>query len=246
MLFILHVICSCISHAYVLSFSYIWYIWSAWDFSDCSSLLFPLNLFTLVVSMAPKRKSTPARNPLCSGVSYSTDPSPSNVWFRDDDAFKAFSENFFRQGIHSERQVVLSDFVDTNLPSVNHSRGWESLCDVLVTCPLVLIQEFYSNMHEIDHSVPLFFTRVRGTRIPVTPQLVADVLRVPRIEFPDYSSCERLRLCLGMSSCLLSMSALLLRVNVSLHHVDLLLKVLDSWICWWLLFCIHSLTITPS
>ena len=48
-------------------------------------------------------------------------------------------------------------------------------------------------MHGIDRSVPLFFTRVRGTHIPVTPQLVADVLRVPRIEFPDYSGCERLR-----------------------------------------------------
>ena len=49
-------------------------------------------------------------------------------------------------------------------------------------------------MHEIDRSVPLFFTRVRGTRIPVTPQLVADVLHVPRIEFPDYPSCEHLRM----------------------------------------------------
>ena len=29
--------------------------------------------------------------------------------------------------------------------------------------------------------------------IPVTLQLVADVLRVSRIEFPDYPSCERLR-----------------------------------------------------
>ena len=48
-------------------------------------------------------------------------------------------------------------------------------------------------MHGIDCSVPLFFTRVRGTRIPVTPQLVADVLRVPRIEFLDYPSCEHLR-----------------------------------------------------
>ena len=57
----------------------------------------------------------------------------------------------------------------------------------------MLIQEFYSNMHGIDRSVPLFFTRVRGMRIPITPQLVADVLRVPRIEFPDYPSCERLR-----------------------------------------------------
>ena len=48
-------------------------------------------------------------------------------------------------------------------------------------------------MHGIDRSVPLFFTRVQGTRIPVTPQLVADVLRVPRIEFLDYPGCERLR-----------------------------------------------------
>ena len=48
-------------------------------------------------------------------------------------------------------------------------------------------------MHGIDRLVPLFFTRVRGTRILVTPQLVADVLRVPRIEFPDYPSYERLR-----------------------------------------------------
>ena len=48
-------------------------------------------------------------------------------------------------------------------------------------------------MHGIDRSAPLFFTRVRGTRIPVTPQLVANVLRVPRIEFLDYPGCERLR-----------------------------------------------------
>ena len=110
--------------------------------------------------MALKSKSTPARNPLRSGASLSTDPSPSNVRFCDDDAFKAFSENFSRRGIHSECQVVLSDFADTDLPSVIHSRGWESLCDVPVACPLELIQEFYSNMHGIDRSVPLFFTRV--------------------------------------------------------------------------------------
>ena len=48
-------------------------------------------------------------------------------------------------------------------------------------------------MHGNDHSVPLFFTLVRGTRIPVTSQLVADVLQVPRIEFLDYPSCEHLR-----------------------------------------------------
>ena len=174
-------------------FSYIWYIWTPWDFSDCSSLLLSLNLFTLVVSIAPKRKSTLAWKPLRSGASSSTDPSPFTVWFRDDNAFKALSENFSRRGIHSEHQVILSEFADTDLPSIIHNRGWESLCDVPVTCPLMLIQEFYSNMIGIDHLVPFFFTRVWGTHIPVTPQLVVDVLRVFRIEFPNYPSCERLR-----------------------------------------------------
>ena len=47
-------------------------------------------------------------------------------------------------------------------------------------------------MHEIDHSVPLFFNHIRGMCIPVTLQLVADVFRVPRVEFLDYPSCERL------------------------------------------------------
>ena len=102
-------------------------------------LSLPLYLFAIVVSMAPKRKSTPARNPLCFGASSSSDPTLTHIRFRDDDAFKAFSENFSRQGIHSEHQVILSDFADTDLPSVIHSRGWESLCDTPVTYPLVLI-----------------------------------------------------------------------------------------------------------
>ena len=58
---------------------------------------------------------------------------------------------------------------------------------------ILLIQEFYSNMHGFDFSVPYFLTCVRGTCIAVTPQIVANVLRVPRVEFPDYPGCERLR-----------------------------------------------------
>ena len=57
----------------------------------------------------------------------------------------------------------------------------------------MLIQEFHSNMHGSNFSVPLFSTRIWGTCIVVTPQLVADVLHVPRVEHPDYPSCERLR-----------------------------------------------------
>ena len=58
----------------------------------------------------------------------------------------------------------------------------------------MLIQEFYSNMHGLDSSVPLFHTGVRGTRIVVTLESVSDVLCVPRVEHPDYPSCERLRI----------------------------------------------------
>ena len=119
--------------------------------------------------IASKRKSTPTWNPLHFSASLSFDPSPSDIRFHDGDAFKAFSKNFSRRGIHFERQVILSDFADIDLPYVINSRGWESLCDVPITCPLMLIQEFYFNMHGIDHSVPLFFTHVRGTHIPITP-----------------------------------------------------------------------------
>ena len=97
-----------------------------WDFSDCLfvSLSF---LFTLVVSMAPKRKSAPSWNPLRSRASSSSfDPTPSHIWFRDEDARKDFLENFSQQGVHSERRVILADFADTDLPDVIHSWGWES------------------------------------------------------------------------------------------------------------------------
>ena len=143
--------------------------------------------------MASKRKSTPSRNPLHSRASTSSDLTPSHVRFCDKKAKLDFLENFSRRGVHLEHQVILSDFSDTNLPTVIHSRGWESLCDISVTCPSVLIQEFYSNMHGFNYSVPLFVTCIRGTRIVVTPDIVSDMLQVPRVAHPDYLGCERLR-----------------------------------------------------
>ena len=145
------------------------------------------------MSLAPKRKSIPARNPLHSGASTSFDHAPLSLHFRNNDAHKAFTEKFSRRGIHSKHRVILGHFADTDLPTIIHSWEWKSRCDKPVTCPFVLIQEFYSNMHRIDHSIPHFVTQVRGISIPITPQLVADVLRVPKIEFPDYPSCECLR-----------------------------------------------------
>ena len=48
-------------------------------------------------------------------------------------------------------------------------------------------------MHGFDSSVPLFHTRIQGTRIVVTSELVSDVLCVPRVEHPDYPRYKRLR-----------------------------------------------------
>ena len=87
------------------------------------SFSLPLFLFTLVMSMAPKRKSTPTWNPFRFEASLSFDSAPLSLQFRDDDAHKAFSENFSRRGVHSEHQVILADFADTDLPTVIHS--WE-------------------------------------------------------------------------------------------------------------------------
>ena len=145
--------------------------------------------------MAPKCKSTSSWNPLRSRASTSsnTNPTPSSIRFCDKKACKDFLENFSRQGVHSERQVILSDFFDTDLPTIIHSRGWESLCDVPVTCPSVLIQEFYSNMHGFDYLVPPFVTHIWGTRIVVTPDIVSNVLHVPKVVHPNYPSCEHLR-----------------------------------------------------
>ena len=66
-------------------------------------LSLPLLLFALVMSMTPKHKSTLAQNPLRSGASSSYDSTPFSLRFHDDDAHKAFSENFSRRVVHSER-----------------------------------------------------------------------------------------------------------------------------------------------
>ena len=48
-------------------------------------------------------------------------------------------------------------------------------------------------MHKFDTSVPHFFSRVQGMRIVVTPDIVSEVLHVPRVAHPDYPGYNRLR-----------------------------------------------------
>ena len=48
-------------------------------------------------------------------------------------------------------------------------------------------------MHGFNYFVPHFITRIRGTRIIVTLDLISEVLHVPRVEFVDYPDCDCLR-----------------------------------------------------
>jgi len=49
-------------------------------------------------------------------------------------------------------------------------------------------------MHGIDTSVPQFVTTFRGTYVVVTPDLISEILHVPKVSHPDYPSCQRLRI----------------------------------------------------
>ena len=144
--------------------------------------------------MATKqRKSTPTRNPPRGSESSSSNPRvPSHTRFHDEKAKMDFFENFQNRGIHPECLVILSDFSDITLPDVIRTQGWESLCEKPVRCPIMFIQEFYSNIHVIDTSMPQFVSTFRGTHIVVTPNLIFEVLHVLKVVHLDYPSCVRL------------------------------------------------------
>ena len=196
--------------------------------------------------MEPKRKFAPPWNPLHSKTSFSANTTPFFVWFRDKKAKSDFFKKFSRRGIHSKDQVILSNFSDIDLPTVIYSRGQGPQCDAPVTCPSVLIQEFYSKMHGFDYSVPNFITSVWGTCIVVTPQIVADVLHVPRVEFLTPLVVSIWGQCLKMSSFLPSVSVHPIEVNASSLTIWALQKALGFWTWSWLLFYTISLTITLS
>ena len=48
-------------------------------------------------------------------------------------------------------------------------------------------------MHRFNYSIPRFISSVRGIRIGVTPELISNVLPVPRVSYPNYPGCHCLR-----------------------------------------------------
>ena len=48
-------------------------------------------------------------------------------------------------------------------------------------------------MHGFDYPIPQFVTRVQGIHMVVTPDIVSEVLHIPRVAHLDYPGCEHLR-----------------------------------------------------
>ena len=139
---LLHVTCSCIFHAYVPSFISILILICVGVFLHVSlslSLSLPL---TLVALWHLNGNLLRLETLFVPGLLRLLPPlillhlTSGSMMIK---LVKAFLENFSRRNIHSECQVVLSDFSDTDLPTVIYSRGWESMCDILVTCPSMII-----------------------------------------------------------------------------------------------------------
>ena len=101
-------------------------------------------------------------------------------------------EKFQECDVHPKRHVILSDFFDTPLPAVIRTRGWESLLESPLRCPIMFIQEFYSNIHGINTSVPWFSMTFRGTRIVVTLDLISEVPHVPQLALPNFPNYDHL------------------------------------------------------
>ena len=62
------------------------------------------------------KKSIPSKNSIFCRGSSSSSSLPSRDRFHDSKSQKDFEENFCDRTIHSERHVILSDFLDTLLP----------------------------------------------------------------------------------------------------------------------------------
>ena len=182
----------CTSHVHAYVFSFLFY--------SCFLVVIVVLSLSLSLShtyrphMAPKvHKSTLSQNPLQGSDSSSSNPIPlPSIRFHDEKAQKNFLEKFQECSVHPKRHVILSDFFDTPLPAVIRTRGWESLLESPLRCPIMFIQEFYSNIHSIDTSVPRFATTFWDTRIVVTPDPISKVLHVLRVGHPNYPSFKRL------------------------------------------------------
>ena len=121
--------------------------------------------------------------------------SPSRIQlFKNNRCREAFKKLNCKRKIWAKRSVVL-DEVDPAIKANLESRGWLSLLETYHPPPTALIREFFSNLScHIYDSNTLVRSWIRGVEFTITPQIVAEALRVPIVREPIYSYDESLPL----------------------------------------------------
>ena len=133
----------------------------------------------------------------------------------------------------------------THLFPVRLALGFGNLYKKPLRCPSVFIQKFYFNIHAIDTSIPQFTMVFRGTCIIVTPKLISEVLRVPRVAHLNYPSHPHLRSISRDELAFRFYEKVMVWVIFLISSHITLLRVQGSLTWWWPLFSLHSLIITP-
>ena len=169
MLFILHVTCSCIPMHMFFPFNIFFDIfWTVLELFWLSSLSLPLSVYVSLLLWHPNINLLHLGtlfipgHPLCWQYSFLC-PVP---WWEGqiELLWELFS---MRHSFWTPSHLV--ELLWHQLPTVIYNKGWGPLCNAPITYPSVLIQEFYSNMHGFDYSVPHFITSIVVTQIVVTP-----------------------------------------------------------------------------
>ena len=174
MYFLLHITCSCIFMHMYLTFSIFIYIDCDWCFLVCLSLSLSFSLLlSISCSMAPKQNLLHLGTLFVLGHPFlilpplifnfmMIKPNRTFRWTFLDETFIWNAKSF------CQTSPTLTYPLSFTVSVGSHYVTSKSLCDVSVTCPFVIIQEFYSNIDRFDYSAPLFVT---STHIVVTADL---------------------------------------------------------------------------
>ncbi|KAB1203413.1 hypothetical protein CJ030_MR8G000562 [Morella rubra] len=133
----------------------------------------------------PKRptskKSKPTKKP---SKKQAVNPNPDR--FVDAHAHELMGSTYAKRKPLYEREVILSEFWDTIIPTQFESRGWVSFLTDVVSPYENMVKEFFVNVHDIDDKLFSFYSYLRGQKFQVTPELVARIVELPRVSHPTY------------------------------------------------------------
>ncbi|KAK9155305.1 hypothetical protein Sjap_002785 [Stephania japonica] len=135
------------------------------------------------VSIAPK---APKRHRTSSSATVSIAPK-ADPFGSNNDAADRYSFRFCHRPVIVEREFNLSDFDDLGVPQLFKSRQWLGLFNPEPAL-LGLVKEFYSLIPSSPATPAQQHLSIvlRGTRCEFSPDVISQLLMIPRIENPQY------------------------------------------------------------